>query len=63
METQSVQEMVELALENAIDSLDLIATDDNLNTRLRETQEQCNAALIQLRGYGYEAAREEWQEN
>lgn len=63
METESTQELIERALEMAIESLDLIATDDNLNNRLRETQEVCNRALEDLRGYGFEIAREDWQKD
>jgi len=63
METENVQDLIERALENAIESLDLMATDDNLNQRLRETQEQCNKALVELRGYGHKAPKEPWQNN
>jgi hypothetical protein len=41
----------------------LLATDDNLNRRLRETQDQCNKALIELRGFGHEISREDWQQS
>ncbi|MBI1291782.1 hypothetical protein GC173_11145 [bacterium] len=63
METENVQDLVERALENAIESLDLMATDDNLNRRLRETQEQCNKALVELRGYGHDVRPENWDNN
>ena len=62
METENVQDLVELALENAIEALNLIATDRQLDAHLRQTQRLCNDALLELRGYGYDAAREEWQE-
>jgi hypothetical protein len=63
MDTEKVQDLIEKALENAIESLDLMATDDNLNRRLRETQEQCNKALQELRGYGHEITRDPWENN
>lgn len=63
METENVQDLVELALENAIQSLDMIATDKDLDQRLREAQRLCNDALFELRGYGYDLAREDWQNN
>ena len=62
METENVQDIIEQALEMAINTLDLLATDDNLNKRLRETQDACNRALVELRGYGHEAPREDWQQ-
>lgn len=61
METENVHDLVEKALEQAIESLDLIATDETLDRRLRETQAICNHALEELRGYGHESLREEWQ--
>lgn len=63
MPTENVQDLVELALERAMDSLDLVATDKALDRELRNTQHLCNQALIELRGYGYEVPREEWQKN
>lgn len=63
METQRVQDLVEQALENAIDTLDLLATDDGLDRRLREAQDNCNRALIELRGYGHEPEKDEWKNN
>jgi len=63
METENVQDLVELALENAIQSLDMIATDKDLDERLREAQKLCNDALLELRGYGYDLTREDWQNN
>ena len=63
METTRVQDLIEQALENAIDTLDLIATDEALDRRLREAQERCNKALIELRGYGHEAEKDPWLNN
>lgn len=63
METENTQELLEKALEEAIETLELIATDDNLNHRLRETQELCNRALTELRGFGHDSKREDWQQN
>lgn len=62
MPTENVQDLVEFALERAIASLDLIATDPKLDRELRETQHICNRALTELRGFGYEVPREEWQQ-
>ncbi len=61
METGNVQELVETALERAIESLDVIATDEKLDQELRETQAMCNHALEELRGYGHELTQEEWK--
>ena len=62
METESVQDLVEQALENAIDTLNLLTSDKRLDARLVEAQRLCNNALVELRGYGHSAPREEWQE-
>ncbi|HMX62577.1 MAG TPA: hypothetical protein PKD58_05885 [Candidatus Sumerlaeota bacterium] len=62
MEPLNTQDLIEKALESSIESLDLIANDENLNKRLRATQELCQAALMELRGYGHEIKREEWQQ-
>ena len=61
METENVQDLIERALESAIESLDLIATDENLDRRLRDTQAMCNHALTELRGYGFHTERDEWK--
>jgi uncharacterized protein (UPF0147 family) len=61
METENIQDQVERALENAIESLDLIATDERLDRHLRDVQEQCKKALVNLRGYGHESPKENWQ--
>lgn len=61
METENVQDLVERALETAIETLDLVATDERLDRRLREAQEVCNRALQELRGYGHEVPKENWQ--
>ena len=61
MEPRDVHELVEFALERAIESLDVIATDKRLDQELRETQNICNHALFELRGYGHEVEKEEWQ--
>lgn len=63
METENVQDIVEKALENAIEALNLIATDEQLDGRLREAQRRCNDALYELRGYGYDLAQEDWKKN
>ncbi len=60
MEQANVQELVEEALENAIEALDLVATDKTLDRRLREVQDHCNRALVELRGYGHDVASEGW---
>ncbi|MCC6547236.1 hypothetical protein IT570_08715 [Candidatus Sumerlaeota bacterium] len=62
MDPLNTQDLIEKALESSIESLDLIANDENLNKRLRATQELCQAALMELRGYGHEIKREEWQQ-
>jgi hypothetical protein len=62
MDPTNTQDLIEKALESSIEAMDLLATDDNLNKRLREAQEICQAALMELRGYGHEVKREEWQQ-
>ena len=61
METENVHELIERALESAIESLDVIANDEELDQKFRQTQELCNRALEELRGYGHELDKEEWQ--
>ncbi len=61
METENVQDLVESALENAIETLDLVATDPELDRRFRDAQEICNRALMELRGYGHHVSKEDWQ--
>lgn len=61
MDPKDTQDLVELALERAIESMDVIATEPTLDRYLRETQDLCNAALVELRGYGFEKPKEEWQ--
>lgn len=61
MNGENVQDLIERALESAIEGLDIIATDPTLDRHLRETQALCNQALMELRGYGHEAEKEEWQ--
>ncbi len=63
METESIQDIVEKALEQAIESLDIVATDETLDRHLKETQDMCNRALIELRGYGHELPTEDWNNN
>ena len=63
MRKPSVQESVETALESAIEALNVIATDDKLDTHLREVQKRCNDALEELRGFPHELPREEWQKD
>lgn len=63
METENVQDIVEQALENAIEALDLISTDEQLDGRLREAQRLCNDALFELRGYGHDLTQEDWKKN
>ncbi len=61
MNGENVQDLIERALESAIESLDVVATDPALDKHLRETQALCNHALYELRGFGHEAEKEEWQ--
>lgn len=63
METENIQDIVEAALENAIESLDLVATDRNLDRRLREAQDLCNRALVELRGFGHQTPPDDWNKN
>lgn len=58
---EHTQDLIERALEQSIEALDLIATDDKLNEHLRATQELCHRALIELRGFGHDLKKEEWQ--
>ncbi len=60
METDNTQDLLERALENAIETLDLVAIDPTLDRRFREAQKMCNQALIELRGFGHETQSEEW---
>lgn len=61
MSTNNVQDTVERALEMAIETLDIIATDNDLDRRFRDTQDYCNQALIDLRGYGHEIVHDDWK--
>ncbi|MDX2175274.1 MAG: hypothetical protein SF028_02280 [Candidatus Sumerlaeia bacterium] len=61
MQKRHTQELVETALEAAVEALDLVATDDRLDARLREVQGLCNKALEELRGYPHEVPKEDWQ--
>jgi len=62
MNKPTTHEVVESALEAAIEALSIIATDEKLDRRLLEVQKQCNAALEELRGYPHELPKEEWRE-